>query len=323
MPQDQYADEVEQVSSLLSLARQTYEAHIQEAKDKASEIMLAAEKQVEETLGNSRKELEFLKKQIVLHRDFEIRYRESLKGYLGGLLNEINDVDEFVLEEHQDTPSISAFASVDDDEEIIHQAPTIKTEDVVEETLPIAEPEPISEPEPIVEEALKEEIIEAASEDEEAVEEEEEEEETLFEIAPKEVKRDIVEELLEQATANIEAEKAREDMTDIPLFEIEDEDDPSDDLPAVPERIESFGTETEEIEILDSEIEENDEDMKPGRMFDVEETDFDTLVSTSSNDSEDSFEEIIRASDLIEDPVSDNSEDVEKKLKGFFGFKKN
>ncbi len=118
MPQDQYADEVEQVSSLLSLARQTYEAHIQEAKDKASEILLAAEKEVEETLGSSRKELEFLKKQIVLHRDFEIRYRESLKGYLGGLLNEINDVDEFVLEEHQDNASISAFATVDDDEKL-------------------------------------------------------------------------------------------------------------------------------------------------------------------------------------------------------------
>jgi len=327
------SNEAEEASNLLALARQTHEAHVAAAKRKADEIVSRAETEASTILENSRAEFEFLQAQITKHREFELRYRGALKNYLSDLLDEINVEDEFIVEAPEAPVAVSAFSEVDEDEAIeaaanaAYEAAQAPVEEVVPEPeyAPVevapepeyyAPAEPVYEPVEVVEPVYEEPVYEAPAATVEEPVYYDNFENDEYEEAP---------------TPSYPAAY----VPDEPVYAAPTEY-VSDDLPAVPETIDSYGTDAEEVLIFDKEVAvgdaENDYELAPAP---AETAAFDQLFTPPQNDLADSIASIVEAEDEAaaeEDSffapksaaaaVDETDPEVDKKLKGFFGFKR-
>ncbi len=336
------SDEAEEASNLLALARQTHEAHVAAAKRKADEIVSRAENEAATILENSRSEFEWLQAQIAKHRDFEQRYRDALKNYLGDLLEEINVEDEFIINAPEAVAEPSAFSEVDEDEAIEaaaaaeYEAAQAVVEEVVVEVAPEPEyvaPEPEYAPAdyaPVEEVYAPVEEVEVAPEPEYAPEHAFEE---VDEAANYSYEPVINDEYEEAPVPSYPSAYVPEEPAPVQGYAADVYDAAPADLPEVPETIDSFGSDAEEVLVFDNEVAvgdlENDYEVAaPAAPFD------ELFPSTSSNDLADSVADIVaaeeeaaREEDLFFTPrpaVAEEAptEEVDKKLKGFFGFKK-
>lgn len=305
-------NEAEEAASLLALARQTHEAHVAAAKGKAEAIIARAQEEADVILTNAREEFTWLEEKIAKHREFEARYRGAISTYLQDLLDEINQDDEFVAPAAlspavEETEEDSAFA--------------VEEEPVVEPAA--AEPEYYSEPEPVFEPAVVEPAYEepaAEPEDEftysTPVTEEAPVEEPSFAPEPFEAEQDeftyetpVIEEV-EEPTPTFAEGDAPVPSFDVAPAELSDEyygDDASDDLPEVPDSLDSFGSGSDDIEALNNEL----KDHHPEDQEEIE--NFDSLISGEPKPATGS---VAAQSDEVDEDEAD------KGVRGFFGFKK-
>lgn len=292
-------NEAEEAASLLALARQTHEAHVAAAKVKADGIISRAQEEADVILTNAREEHTWLEEKIAKHRDFEARYRGAISTYLQDLLDEINQDDEFIAPASL-TPVVE---TVEEDSAFA----------VDEDPVSVEELDSFNEPEPVVEETTVEEATHEAPVVEESVFEEPHDEFT-YQEAPVEVAAQdeftydapALEELDEPAPTFAEGDAP------VPSFELaplEDSDDHyGDDLPAVPENIDAFGSSSDDIEALNNEL----KDHHPEDQEEIE--NFDSLLSGEPKS----------AIDSVGTPTEDSSDDEgDKGVRSFFGFKKN
>ena len=310
-------NEAEEAASLLALARQTHEAHVAAAKGKAEAILARAQEEADVILTNAREEFTWLEEKIAKHREFEARYRGAISTYLQDLLDEINQDDEFVA-------PASLSPVVEEPEE--DSAFAVEEEPVAEpEPFVAAEPEYYSEPEPVFEpvaEPAYEEPVAAEPEDEftystPVAEEEPAAEVPVFGTQPFDAAEDeftyetpVVEEVDEPAPTFAEGDAPVPSFESAPA-ELSDEyygDDTSDDLPAVPDSIDSYGSGADEIEALNNEI----QDHHPEDQEEIE--NFDSLISGEPKPATGS---VAAQSDEADE------EEADKGVRGFFGFKKN
>lgn len=303
-------NEAEEAASLLALARQTHEAHVAAAKGKAEAILARAQEEADVILTNAREEFTWLEEKIAKHREFEARYRGAISTYLQDLLDEINQDDEFVapaslspvVEEPEED---SAFA--------VEEEPAVELEPVVAEPEYYSEPEPVFEPVP---EPAYEEPVAAEPEDEftystPVVEQEPAVEAPAFNSADDEFTYEtpVIEEVDEPAPTFAEGDAPVPSFEAAPAEPVDDyyTQDTSDDLPEVPESIDSFGSGADEIEALNNEL----QDHHPEDQEEIE--NFDSLISGEPKPATGS---VAAQSDEAED------EEVDKGVRGFFGFKK-
>lgn len=300
-------NEAEEAASLLALARQTHEAHVAAAKGKAEAIIARAQEEADVILTNAREEFTWLEEKIAKHREFESRYRGAISTYLQDLLDEINQDDEFVAPATlspvvEETEEDSAFA--------------------VEEE-PVAEPEYYSEPEPVFEPAVTEPAYEepaAEPEDEfvysTPVTEAAPVEEPVFDPEPFEAEQDeftyetpVIEEVDEPAPTFAEGDAPVPSFETPPAEPAQDyyAEDSSDDLPEVPESLDSFGSGSDDIEALNNEL----KDHHPEDQEEIE--NFDSLISGEPKPATGS---VAAQSDEVDEDEAD------KGVRGFFGFKK-
>lgn len=322
------SNEAEEAAGLLALARQTHEAHVAAAKEKAAGIIARAEEEASVILSDARAEYEHLEQQIASHREYEARYRSALTTYLTDLLDEIRvkPEDEFIA------PSAAAAAVEAEVETSAFAVEEGYSEPTYEE--PVYEAAP--EPEPVFEEASVEEPVYEEPVYEESTEEVSAEEapaepvyeEPSFEAEPELVygpeprpedyqEEPVADEFYDAPAVEVEDEvnpTFAEGEAPVPSFEPQDnyygDDDPSDDLPAVPEQLDSFGSASEEIAALDHELAEHDEE----NAEEVQE--FDELLAGEPKPATGSV--------AAQAPIfGDSDESVEDKgVRGFFGFKK-
>lgn len=116
-------DGVEQeAAGLLALARQMHEQHVQKGKDFAEEVMRNAQAEADRILREAtetahreieqaQEELKQLQDRIHEHREFERQYRESLRDYLGALLANFVDGDDFIPQAKQEEPAAAPVAT--------------------------------------------------------------------------------------------------------------------------------------------------------------------------------------------------------------------
>lgn len=307
-------NEVEEAASLLALARQTHETHVAAAKGKAEAIIARAQEEADVILTNAREEFTWLEEKIAKHREFEARYRGAIATYLQDLLDEINQDDEFVA-------PVALSPGVEETEE--DSAFAVEEEPVVEPEPVVAEPEYYSEPEPIFEPAVAEPAYEepaAEPEDEftystPAVEEAPVEEPSLA-PEPFVAEQDeftyetpVIEEV-EEPTPTFAEGDAPVPSFDAAPAELSDEyygDDASEDLPEVPDSLDSFASGSDDIEALNNEL----KDHHPEDQEEIE--NFDSLIAGEPKPATGSV--TVQSDEVDED-------EADKGVRGFFGFKK-
>lgn len=304
-------NEAEEAASLLALARQTHEAHVAAAKGKAEAIIARAQEEADVILTNAREEFTWLEEKIAKHREFEARYRGAISTYLQDLLDEINQDDEFVAPAAlspvvEETEEDSAFA--------VEEEPVAEPEPVVSEPEYYSEPEPVFEPavaEPAYEEPAAEPedefiystpVTEEAPVQEPAFAPEPEQDEFTYETP-------VIEEVDEPAPTFAEGDAPVPSFGAAPAEPAEDyyAEDSSDDLPEVPESLDSFGSGSDDIEALNNEL----KDHHPEDQEEIE--NFDSLISGEPKPATGS---VAAQSDEVDEDEAD------KGVRGFFGFKK-
>lgn len=159
---DQAFDEAEQASSLLRMARQLHEQHVSSAREEAKEIVESAQAEANELLtaareerdrlvADSKEELERLQVTIQEHRAFEEAYRNSIRTYLTGLLDEVNEDQEEKLEIPESVELYSpvaapAFELTEDENEVIDPDDTFEDDAIDPEVFDkLAEPDASAE----------------------------------------------------------------------------------------------------------------------------------------------------------------------------------
>jgi len=107
-------DVADEAASLLALARKTHETHVAEGKARAEEIVREAQAEADKILGDAHAELKWLEEKLVELRGFESEYRASLRDYLTGLLSNFQEVDQFVPDRTQAVePSVTPELAVE------------------------------------------------------------------------------------------------------------------------------------------------------------------------------------------------------------------
>jgi len=282
-------EEEAEAANLLALARQTHDAHVAAAKVKAEKIVDGAEAQARELLDKAREELSWLEEKLEKHRDLEANYRAALKGYLSDLLAELSDDDEFIAPDSVDSIHVPELQIPEEFENTREET----EEEVAEGQL---QAEAVAEDNVATEEEHGSESSEAAHDDEEHFAESETSTVETWEDEGGSESPEVLEEVAEEIAIAEEAyELPSSDESD--EFE-EAEDDPSDDLPPVPDFIES-SVAHEEIAGIGS---EDDDDI------DEESSEFDALIAGEPKPATDA--------------ISLEEEPEQKGSRGFFGLGK-
>lgn len=285
-------DAQEEAAGLLALARQAHEAHVAQGKAKAEEILRKAQEEADRLLREANEELTWLQAKISDHRDFERQYRESIRDYLGGLLSTFDDGDTFVP---------SSAVSEDADETPAEDAPVEENNEAAISPL-YGEPEPLFEVDSPAEAEVPAFVPEAA----------EAEEAPAFEPAPSFAE--------ETTTAPLETSDAvaSDEAPEVPAFDADWKADES------PESVldEALASDAKEDEVP-SEFEGA---INSGESFD------ELLSGVENTDSPIAADDSFEAPESTPAPEFENfvpgddegevSEEVNKKLKGFFGMRR-
>lgn len=282
-------EEEAEATNLLALARQTHDAHVAAAKVKAEKIVESAEAQATQLLDNAREELTWLEEKLEKHRDLEANYRAALKGYLSDLLAELSDDDEFIAQDSVAPIHVPAL-------EIPEEFEGAREESDEERATGEIQAEALAEDHVAVLDESEEHHDEAEEPHDEAVVTEE----TLtVETWEDEGGSESPEALEEVAEEIAEAEETADENSEDPSEFEEEENDPSDDLPPVPDFIEANGTATGEIPGLERDDDDDDED---------DSVDFDALIAGEPKSASDA--------------ISLEEEHEQKGSRGFFGLGK-
>lgn len=327
--------EEQEAAGLLALARQMHEQHVAKGKLQAEELVRNAQAEAERIVreatetaqrevADAHEELRWLQEQISEHRDFERQYRESLRDYLTSLLSNFEDGDKFipssqreaeVVEKVYDVPAPEVATEVE--APVYEAAPS---EDVYALDAPFEAPQ-FEESAPVVDEPVAYEPP-AVEADYPAV------------FTPEEYAAPVNEEpVYDGPVAPVDTYTS----FDAPVEEIPAEENPVYESPTETFDWESPAVAPSEDIVSDAELSDiiNNIDTDPAPIDEPvadfqagEETAFESTVDAAS------FDEILNgepATEGSEAPTFEpfvpgasvaDTEDVNKKLKGFFGRRK-